>query len=357
MSEEPSPSRGTRLRSHIPRATRMRVGRKHPYVYEIKLALRSSTWDIYRRYSEFHALFKQIRDQLVPHPPFPPKKIVQNTDPKFIEQRRKQLETYLDALLGLDDVLLNPHVRSFLHVPSDALHRPSKPKSVPRAPSDLMWVDIQSAPSPDYAPPIEDSVVTRGVHGSLYAGLDASISKSSSSVRSEFSDDLGEDEEAEEEQEDKENDINGPKISSTAKNLGSQNRSMLSSKHKPSSGGSSSGFWAMFFSSEQESDKRTSASSSGSDPPLRDPTKEEPLRFVAISSFRGEQGDLCFDKGASISVTGVDEKTGWWVGTLDGHNYGLVPMNFVKVQAGREKNNVKPTMNNVTDVTQTDEEL
>lgn len=73
--------------------------------YNIEIHLGECIWTVSHRYSEFADLHELLithhglaRDLL------PPKKIIGNKDPSFVEQRRKDLELYLQV--GFKDILL-----------------------------------------------------------------------------------------------------------------------------------------------------------------------------------------------------------------------------------------------------------
>ena len=73
------------------------------HVYQVYLRIRDSEWNIYRRYSEFYALHKDLqkREALVASFDFPPKKTVGNKAEKFVEDRRKRLQAYLRNIVNL----------------------------------------------------------------------------------------------------------------------------------------------------------------------------------------------------------------------------------------------------------------
>ena len=73
------------------------------HVYQVYLRIRDSEWNIYRRYSEFYALHRDLqkKDKLVAAFDFPPKKTVGNKSEKFVEDRRKRLQTYLRQIVNL----------------------------------------------------------------------------------------------------------------------------------------------------------------------------------------------------------------------------------------------------------------
>jgi sorting nexin-29 len=64
---------------------------------KVYLKIGGEEWNIYRRYSEFHALHKDLqhRDRSVAGFDFPPKKTVGYKADKVVEDRRKRLQAYL----------------------------------------------------------------------------------------------------------------------------------------------------------------------------------------------------------------------------------------------------------------------
>lgn len=60
------------------------------HVYQIYVRIRNSEWNLYRRYAQFHSLYKDLKkhDPIVSTFEFPPKKTIGNKDAKFVEDRR-----------------------------------------------------------------------------------------------------------------------------------------------------------------------------------------------------------------------------------------------------------------------------
>jgi len=85
----------------------------HYHVYQVYLRIRDEEWNIYRRYSEFYALHKDLlkKDRLVASFDFPPKKTVGNKAEKFVEDRKKRLQTYLRQIVNLM-VQTNPSLQA-----------------------------------------------------------------------------------------------------------------------------------------------------------------------------------------------------------------------------------------------------
>ncbi|XP_056627137.1 sorting nexin-29 [Triplophysa dalaica] len=67
------------------------------HVYQVYIRILDNEWNVYRRYAEFRALHNNLRSQFpqVNTFNFPPKKAIGNKDAKFVEERRKQLQSYL----------------------------------------------------------------------------------------------------------------------------------------------------------------------------------------------------------------------------------------------------------------------
>ncbi|XP_046398372.1 sorting nexin-29 isoform X2 [Ischnura elegans] len=106
------------------------------HVYQVYVRVGSDEWNIYRRYSQFHALNRALRRQLrergnASHgndrggsgedaesswPRFPPKRIVGNRDASFVEERRRALQAFLQHLM----VHIMHHERA-LRAPSGTL--------------------------------------------------------------------------------------------------------------------------------------------------------------------------------------------------------------------------------------------
>lgn len=78
--------------------------------YKIQLSSGGKNWTVNRRFKDFYYLDKQLRMNYpnINLPSLPPKRyILSSTDPRFVEERRAQLETYLRSLVT------NSHVWSY----------------------------------------------------------------------------------------------------------------------------------------------------------------------------------------------------------------------------------------------------
>ncbi|KAJ7984729.1 hypothetical protein DPEC_G00357780 [Dallia pectoralis] len=72
------------------------------HVYQVYIRILDNEWNVYRRYTEFRALHNHLRSQFpqVDTFNFPPKKAIGNKDAKFVEERRKQLQSYLRTVMN-----------------------------------------------------------------------------------------------------------------------------------------------------------------------------------------------------------------------------------------------------------------
>ncbi|XP_059388069.1 sorting nexin-29-like isoform X1 [Carassius carassius] len=72
------------------------------HVYQVYIRILDNEWNVYRRYAEFRVLHNYLRPQFpqVDTFNFPPKKAIGNKDAKFVEERRKQLQSYLRMVMN-----------------------------------------------------------------------------------------------------------------------------------------------------------------------------------------------------------------------------------------------------------------
>jgi sorting nexin-29 len=75
-------------------------GRHH--VYQVYLRVREAEWNVYRRYSQFHLLHQGLKrtEPVVSSFGFPPKRTVGNRGERFVEDRRRALQSYLRSLVN-----------------------------------------------------------------------------------------------------------------------------------------------------------------------------------------------------------------------------------------------------------------
>ncbi|KAF4106656.1 sorting nexin-29 isoform X2 [Onychostoma macrolepis] len=72
------------------------------HVYQVYIRILDNEWNVYRRYAEFRVLHNYLRPQFpqVDAFNFPPKKAIGNKDAKFVEERRKLLQSYLRMVMN-----------------------------------------------------------------------------------------------------------------------------------------------------------------------------------------------------------------------------------------------------------------
>ncbi|XP_069426086.1 sorting nexin-29 isoform X2 [Ovis canadensis] len=72
------------------------------HVYQVYIRIKDDEWNVYRRYAEFRTLHHKLQNKYpqVRAFSFPPKKAIGNKDAKFVEERRKQLQTYLRSVMN-----------------------------------------------------------------------------------------------------------------------------------------------------------------------------------------------------------------------------------------------------------------
>mmetsp|Transcript_87285 Transcript_87285/g.233733 ORF Transcript_87285/g.233733 Transcript_87285/m.233733 type:complete len:196 (+) Transcript_87285:32-619(+) len=109
-------------------------------VYPVKVSALSAfgdVWELQKRYSELSALNDDLKKRF-PHSPLPvfPRKhnvskyLRHESEDEFLEERRAQLEKYLQTLVQLQFVQDDPQVRSFLEIDKHAVDPKAKAKSV-----------------------------------------------------------------------------------------------------------------------------------------------------------------------------------------------------------------------------------
>ncbi|XP_070617222.1 sorting nexin-29 [Erythrolamprus reginae] len=93
------------------------------HVYQLYIRIKDDEWNVYRRYTEFRGLHHklQTRYHQVRSFSFPPKKAIGNKDAKFVEERRKQLQSYLRNVMNkviqaLPEFAANPKKETLIHL-------------------------------------------------------------------------------------------------------------------------------------------------------------------------------------------------------------------------------------------------
>lgn len=83
--------------------------------YKIVVKVGSVQWDVSHRYSDFVELHeKLVNDHGVAKDLLPPKKVIRNKTPKFVEQRREALNEYLKNVFKYLLLTMPPEFAHFL---------------------------------------------------------------------------------------------------------------------------------------------------------------------------------------------------------------------------------------------------
>ena len=69
---------------------------------QVYIRIRDTEWNVFKRYSQFYQLHSSLRkkDPIVNSFEFPPKKSIGNMNERFVEDRRKSLQTYLRSIVN-----------------------------------------------------------------------------------------------------------------------------------------------------------------------------------------------------------------------------------------------------------------
>lgn len=85
--------------------------------YDINVKVKDVEWWVQRRYRDFDELHdKLVSEQSVSKKLLPPKKMIGNKNPSFIDQRRRDLEEYLQHLLGFLRIAMPRPFAEFLEL-------------------------------------------------------------------------------------------------------------------------------------------------------------------------------------------------------------------------------------------------
>ncbi|XP_052792819.1 sorting nexin-24-like [Mya arenaria] len=90
------------LRVSIPTCQKMEVNGDTFTAYKVDVFQSGRSHSLYKRYSEFEELHKQLK-KVVDTPEFPPKKVLKFSH-KVVEQRRVALELYLQGILESETI-------------------------------------------------------------------------------------------------------------------------------------------------------------------------------------------------------------------------------------------------------------
>eukprot|EP00004_Rigifila_ramosa_P003088 TRINITY_DN1323_c0_g1_i1.p1 TRINITY_DN1323_c0_g1~~TRINITY_DN1323_c0_g1_i1.p1 ORF type:complete len:1188 (+),score=274.51 TRINITY_DN1323_c0_g1_i1:282-3566(+) len=91
-------------------------------VYQLKVQKGDQEWCVFRRYSQFDILHRQIKEAFPGcHVMLPPKRAFNNFDRMFVEARWDALETYLSSLLAVHSIAVSDVMADFLSVDATPL--------------------------------------------------------------------------------------------------------------------------------------------------------------------------------------------------------------------------------------------
>jgi len=78
------------------------TGSSKHHLYQVYIRIQDTEWNVYRRYNQFLDLHQQNKkqDPIMSTFQFPPKKAVGNKSERFVENRRKQLQSYLRSIVN-----------------------------------------------------------------------------------------------------------------------------------------------------------------------------------------------------------------------------------------------------------------
>jgi PX domain len=90
------------------------VGEHIEYIVEVYDKVSGDTWKFRRRYSYLRNFHKQLKSLDSRLPEFPPKKVFGSKNPRFLEQRRSELENYFNALVKIPKLMEHNYTKDLL---------------------------------------------------------------------------------------------------------------------------------------------------------------------------------------------------------------------------------------------------
>ncbi|XP_014385262.1 PREDICTED: sorting nexin-29-like [Myotis brandtii] len=117
---------------------------------QVYIRIKDDEWNVYRRYTEFRSLHHKLQNKYpqVRAYNFPPKKAIGNKDAKFVEERRKQLQSYLRSVMNkviqaVPEFAASPKKETLVQLmpffvdaapPGEPLNKSSRPRVASRFP-------------------------------------------------------------------------------------------------------------------------------------------------------------------------------------------------------------------------------
>jgi hypothetical protein len=72
-----------------------------------------STWTVAKRFSEIDDLHQALNYKVANLPNLPPKKMIFNMDPQFVNQRKTDIDNYLKELFKIEHITIFPELQAF----------------------------------------------------------------------------------------------------------------------------------------------------------------------------------------------------------------------------------------------------
>jgi len=86
--------------------------------YKICISVPGVSWFVWKRYNDFYRFDKKLRQKFAitssSLPMLPPKRRTMNLDPSFVQERQRQLQSYLEQLLRMVQIANSKYIRLFL---------------------------------------------------------------------------------------------------------------------------------------------------------------------------------------------------------------------------------------------------
>lgn len=90
------------------------VGEHIEFIIEVNDKLTGESWRFRKRYSNLRDAHKQLKSLDNRVPEFPPKKIFGSKNPRFLQQRKADLEAYFNEIVKLSSLMQNSFTKDFL---------------------------------------------------------------------------------------------------------------------------------------------------------------------------------------------------------------------------------------------------